>query len=418
MVDMLNDVYWVVLDCRRGCGYKLPFLWGAAMSRENNFDLLRLTAAIAVLVSHCYPLSGHAEPFQPFLGYGTLGNVAVAVFFSISGFLVTQSVQRHSTSVYLASRALRIFPALGVVLLFDVFVVGPIFTTLPIREYFDSRFFWAHLRSFFLFSLDTRLPGAFAAAPFPDYANGSLWTLPYEFFLYLLLPIAVALGLLGRKANLLLAITAVAGLVLERLGCFGLSYEHQGPEIVRSVYLYNFLELSAFFFVASSLWVYRDDIPLTLGGVFVLFALAYAGRQHMIVGYIAYALLVPYATLYLALNARSVLSLSRVGDLSYGIYIFAFPVQQSIVALFSNSISAGLLTALALPIVLLLAYGSFWLIEKPALSLKALMSRSLTRVRPFVIGGASEANLEARCTGDDEGSSERRTVSGGLAIWR
>lgn len=367
-------------------------------AQSNNFDLIRLIAATTVLIGHSYPLSGHTEPFQAFIGYGTAGNLAVAVFFSISGFLVTQSVQKHSTSTYLASRVLRIFPALGLVLLFDVFIVGPIFTTLSMPEYFDSYLFWAHLQSFFLFGLELRLPGAFAHAPFPDYANGSLWSLPYEVFLYLLLPIVATIGLLHRRANFILAVAAVTGLVLERLGCFGLSDKNLGPEIVRSVYLYNFLELCGFFFVASALWIYRSHVPLSLGGVLVFFVLAWAGRQ-MICGYVAYALLVPYATLYLALEVRSGISLSRVGDLSYGIYLFASPVQQSIVAVFHNSISATLLMVLALPIVLLLAYCSFWFVEKPALSLKALMSRPLTPIRPFEASVPGETDLEARRTG-------------------
>ncbi|MFC7556650.1 acyltransferase family protein [Pseudoroseomonas wenyumeiae] len=110
----------------------------AMTSKENNFDAIRLAAALLVLFSHSYPLTGSgADPIATNLGgYDTGGGIAVSMFFVLSGFLVYRSAERHDAGVYLRSRVLRIVPGLAVCLILSAFVLGPVFTNLSATQYF------------------------------------------------------------------------------------------------------------------------------------------------------------------------------------------------------------------------------------------------------------------------------------------
>ena len=155
---------------------------------HNNFDLLRLLAAISVLVSHSFSLTHSPdEPYYKYLGgYDTGGGIAVSVFFVISGFLVTRSLQSRSVENYLLARVLRILPALALVTLFETFVVGPIFFHGTLRQYFASGAL-DHLLNMFVFFMRLTIPGVFTDLPHPG-MNGSLWSIPAECTFYLLLP--------------------------------------------------------------------------------------------------------------------------------------------------------------------------------------------------------------------------------------
>src|SRR5437588_5762113 len=128
--------------------------------RRDNFGVLRLGAATAVLVSHAFGLTGRADPFRAVAGQ-TLGDAAVAVFFAISGFLVVGSWSRDPNLFrFLARRAKRIWPGLAVAVLFTAYVVGPLFTRLSVKDYLDSGGTHAFLS--WLVMLPThRLPGVF-----------------------------------------------------------------------------------------------------------------------------------------------------------------------------------------------------------------------------------------------------------------
>lgn len=339
--------------------------------RSNNFDIIRLIAATVVIVSHSYPLTGTAEPFIPYIVYANAGGLSVAVFFAISGFLVTRSVERNNVTDYMSARILRIFPGLFFALMFDALIVGPYFTTLPLKEYFAGYSFQAHIRSIFLFTLDTALPGVFEHNPFPTWVNGSLWSLPYEFLLYLFLPMIFIIGGLKRNSNWILFIFSITAYFLAKSGIVGLTYGNQGTPIFGSVYPYLVLEYAPFFIIGSSLWVYREKIPMSPAIIFILFALSWAGAN-MKGGYIFYCLLVPYTAIWAALRLPKV-NISKIGDISYGVYIYAFPVQQSIVAINNGKISPTSVTLITIPIVFSLAYISYRFIERPAMRLRVFL---------------------------------------------
>jgi len=164
-------------------------------SRDNNFNLMRFIAASMVLFGHCYPLSGspHQEPLSQ---YGiTFGYLAVDIFFITSGFLVARSLMiRQDIISFATARALRIFPALIVAVLFSVFVVGLAFTTLPADAFLKHPAVSTYLFNNITLVLQPTafvLPNVFESNPYKQSVNGSLWTLPWEMNMYILL------GMLG-----------------------------------------------------------------------------------------------------------------------------------------------------------------------------------------------------------------------------
>lgn len=135
---------------------------------HNNFDFIRFVAASFVLISHSYPLLGRSdEPFKAFVGYETGGEIAVAIFFVISGYLVTGSFLRsRSIGDYIRKRSLRLLPALFIVVVLSAFVLGPILSTLSLRDYVLHPQTWYYLRNCVLYT-GYHLPGVFAENPYP-----------------------------------------------------------------------------------------------------------------------------------------------------------------------------------------------------------------------------------------------------------
>ena len=168
--------------------------------RENNLDLLRFIAASMVFLSHGITLHGGGYPFGPFLGHTyTLASLAVAMFFVISGFLVTASWCRQPHILtYLQHRALRIFPALVISVLLTIAVLGPLITSLPLREYLEHPDAIRYLRNIVLYPGNKTLPGVFENNH-TIIVNGSLWTLAVEFCMYILVILLGITGLLQRR---------------------------------------------------------------------------------------------------------------------------------------------------------------------------------------------------------------------------
>ena len=331
---------------------------------SNNFDALRFWAALTVLWSHAVPLSYGTEQrellFSASGGQSTLGMVAVTFFFVISGYLITRSFERSSNAWrFVIARALRIMPALLVVLVLVAFVVGPLVTTLPLSQYLHSGapFDYVSLQATFLHFVDG-LPGVFAHNP-QSYVNGSLWTLRYEVECYVLVFALGVAGLLNRYLTLALYVGALAVLAVQDQNLvFGGAH---GPAM-------NFhLDFGAKF-LAGAL-VYQWQVPLK--GKLALFALAlvvpciFFGQLPM-----AQRILLPYAVMYLATGMPlRVPSPARWGDLSYGTYIYAWPVQQ-LVVLRSHQPHWLWTAIVSTPIVLLLAWLSWHFVEKGALARK------------------------------------------------
>jgi peptidoglycan/LPS O-acetylase OafA/YrhL len=344
--------------------------------RANNFDFLRFTLATLVVVSHCYLLTSlrHVDFLrtEPVLrvtrGQIDGGALAVDGFFLISGFLITHSWQhsRRPTD-YLRKRVLRIYPGFLAAVLFGICVVGPLGTT-DLRAYGSS----LHpLRTLYYMAqlVGPNLTPVFTNLPAPNQINGSLWTIRYEFWCYLLV---VALGLL----RLLPRRGLVLAFCLPVYAAYGVQAAlhlvlMQGREIRLLGAPDNYPRFLTYFLVGMVFYLYRDRVlrsrGLLLLSVGLLLAAAWAGR--------GLEAILPwcggYALFYTAFSpALRLHDFARYGDLSYGIYLYAFPIQQLVLYALHGNLSPPMLFALAFPVTVLFALLSWHLVEKPFLKKK------------------------------------------------
>jgi len=328
-------------------------------SRENNFDFIRMIAAVSVLFSHSYPLTYGENDNEPLFiltkCQTDFGIIAVNIFFIISGFLVTQSfIRKQTLADYFRSRILRIFPALIVMILLIVFVAGPLLTTLSVREYFYSNETYRYLTMMYVFndSEVQNLPGVFEKNPFHDTINGSLWTIRYELTCYIALPAVLLLFRKRPVASLLLT----AAVILIALNSFF------GPGYLIISFFTCFLSGSIFYLL-------RKKIPLHWFIAVCAAGLLITSVPLRILSY-TFPWLAGYLVIYLALIPKTSLTkFGKYGDFSYGIYIWAFPVQQ-VVAQSHSSYGSYFNAIVSFPFVLILAILSWHFIEKPSLRLK------------------------------------------------
>ena len=363
--------------------------------KRNNFDVIRLFAAVLVLVSHCYPLTGRkTEPFASYLGdFDTGGGWGVSIFFVISGFLVTRSVLERSVGIYLRSRMLRIVPALTFVSLFEILVIGPIFTKMPMRDYFFNPSTYFHLRNASVFWLNFSLPGVFVSNPVSGVVNGSLWTLPIESAFYVLLPILWVFGLL-KPERIILLLSGVALWLAFGIIQLDWDWTNQGGILFAGGPTYSTIKEGVFFLLGACLWIHRDRIPIT-GGLAVCCVLLLVIFAYQKASLVAMYVALPYLVIYVAVTEKVRFPFyERIGDLSYGTYLFAYPVQQAIVATSANAIGPRLLAAIALPLTLMLAMFSWHSIERPILAIRhgGRYHRSLTNDEPETMMGSATSS--------------------------
>ncbi len=326
-------------------------------SGRNNFHWLRLFAALMVIYGHSYAITKETggDLFLLLVKYRFAGGIAVEVFFLISGFLITASMTRSSLAHYLWARFLRIFPALTVCIVFSTFALGPLLSTDS--NYWHEAGTWRYLyNNTLLLATEYWLPGVFQQLP--DKAiNGALWSLLLEVRLYLVVAGLSLAGLLPRRFfNTFIIASFVAAYFAV-------------PQI-RALDRYSaWVSCTAFFAAGSFVWVNRHEIRLTIMGVVVVLLLA-AALHHSEHFFVAYFVALTYLTFYLAF----VPDIPHIGkrDLSYGVYLYGWPVQQC-VQLSIPGTGAITNTLIASAVCLLLAYASWEWIERPCLNLKRLV---------------------------------------------
>jgi len=350
---------------------------GGSVERHNNFDVLRLVAAVSVIFSHAFLIGEGTQDPEPLYwvtgGQTVLGVVGVFVFFTISGYLVSQSFEATGSPLrFLAKRGLRIYPGLLACLMVSAFVMGPLVTNLPFGAYLRSSAVYAYVVSNFAMILPTNtLPGVvFTGYSAGSVVDGPLWTLPSEVAMYLML---CALGVLG-----ILRLRVIVPLLLIGIGA-----------------LWFDTASSAYFFIGSALWLlpffaagmalYRlRDRPILHGAIAVaaLAGLVVSAWLH------AFILLFPifgsYLVIYLAF-ARwlPLVKAARFGDLSYGLYIYGWPIEQWLTRLHGGTLAWPTLFALALPLSAAAAFLSWHIVESRALRLKPANLRGSARRGPL-----------------------------------
>jgi peptidoglycan/LPS O-acetylase OafA/YrhL len=329
----------------------------------NNFDFIRLAAATFVIISHSYALtmgSSTAEPLFTLTGGMSLGCLSVFTFFTMSGFLITKSWMSNQSIIrFIKGRSLRIFPGLAATTLITTFLIGPLNTGLSVSEYFSSLETWSYLACITIYGMRYSLPGVFMSNPFSGLVNGSLWTLPGEFTFYIVVLLSGAFGLLEKRKFLVLIPHFLS------IGYCAWQVNTTGVVPLQLVwYIY--------FSSGAILYIYREAIVRDWR--------IFAGLSLLLLGSIAthsnYNLYVfmfslPYMVIYFAfLPIKGLNSFGKYGDFSYGIYIYAFPIQQTIIHFTKGSLIPIEVAIYTLFIVVPIAVLSWHLIELPALRRK------------------------------------------------
>jgi peptidoglycan/LPS O-acetylase OafA/YrhL len=329
----------------------------------DNFTLLRLALALAVVVSHAASVGTGRhmdEPLHALTGY-TLGEHGVNGFFAVSGFLVAMSWDRRGGALpFAAARLLRVFPGLIAAVLVTTFCIGLSMTRWSAADYLTNARTW----SFVWTTTATFKSAGVLPAVFEDNAlrwpMSTVWTLRYELYCYAGL---LAYGMLGgfRRPAAMLAGAALAASALVVLGALGPIAK--SPE--------TSLRLPLIFACGALAWLYRDRIPLSLGVVAASIA-ALPLAALLLPPLYAPALFVVSAYVFLYVALAPGLSHPRLeppGDISYGVYLYGWPVQQTLQALFPSQSGWTMLPA-AVAATCGLAALSWLLVEKPALRLK------------------------------------------------
>ncbi|MCR5214570.1 MAG: acyltransferase [Eubacterium sp.] len=302
---------------------EIKTLGDISKGRDNNLALVKLIAAILVIYSHSYPITGHGEDLISRISNGQMGwgSFAVSIFFFYGGFLIMKSAERRNTfGGYFKARCLRIFPQLWMVVLACVFVVGPIFTSLSPGDYFSDFGTWKYLLNG-VFVLVHELPGVFTNNIYGATVNGPLWTLPVEFICYILCFIYFKLGLAKEKKTLIAApIVFIGG-----IGAWLI--------LASSPLLQSMFRPMMFFFIGMAYYILRDKIRVRLGIVIIALALMIIS---LVFGFyfVAIYLTLPYILVYVGFGLPfSTDKWMRHFEVSYGAYLTAWPVQQILMSL-------------------------------------------------------------------------------------
>lgn len=352
------------------------------------FDFMRITLAVGVVGWHAFQLSRtDGAEAGPGLAW-VLSYSILIMFFGLSGFLIAASAMRLSLKNFLINRGLRIFPALAVEVILSAMVLGPLFTTLPLDEYFTHKQFFLYFMNLLGF-VYFFLPGVFNG----EWVNGSIWTVPYEIACYAVISVLIYFQLLKKRwiVVVLSILILLIQVVLELSGYRGRTeYAHSISDFVRlfpdTLVAWLFHDrgskLLVSFTVGIAFYLYRYSIPYSkiLFAASILFMIVaesigqWSDEVHPISNLF---MVVPglYVVMFLGLSKLPTLPMLHRGDYSYGIYLYGWPFTQATKFLFPEYSKNGVfLFAACMVPTILFAAASWHLIERPILQLRKKFS--------------------------------------------
>ena len=376
--------------------------WQAAKGRPAGFDLLRITLAIAVILWHsiavCYGLASEQWFYSGFLK--PLVWFVVPAFFALSGFLVAGSLERNNLPSFVALRVIRIFPALTAEIAISAILIGPLFTALPLSQYFTAPDFFRYFLNA-IGDIHFYLPGVFTDLPVPNMVNNQLWTVPHELECYLAISAAALIGLTKRRRLFLFAVLFIvtAFALRDALGDKPASPAAPPGRMLVLAFLCGvalFLNRTR---IASSHWLF-----LTAAGGFY-FSVLVSTRA----GEDLAALFVAYVTVYLGLLNFRIGPIAKLVDYSYGVYLYGFPVQQTIAQLMPDYRVWYINFGLSLMVTFVFAMVSWHLLESKVMVRKkriiAFVSTLGGQARNQIMGRLGLAHSSLR--GTHVGSASR-----------
>lgn len=326
--------------------------------KSENLNFLKFIAALLVIISHAYPLTGAGKSDMVYYfskSAFTLGAFAVAIFFFSSGYFVTKSIIRKEGKGFWKGRIVRIYPPLITVILVSIFVLGPIVTTLPLKDYFLNATTYKYLLYLVMFPV-YYLPGVFESNPFKGCVNGALWTIILEMICYLALWLMFKLGVFkNKKLFKVLSILFVLSMLVLFCGKIEIIVKYSG-----------YLRPACIFVIGAIYAIYSDEIKPVL----MLFLIAIAAWIILVItgfGNIAMILVFPYI-LYCVIFAKYQVPdfLSKTGEISYSVYLVGFPIQQ---LMYQIGVGRSVITNVASSIIvsIVVGFALYLTVERPTL---------------------------------------------------
>ena len=332
----------------------------------NNFALLRLAAAASVVVSHSFLLATGDPLAQPLAGMTryNLGQHAVNVFFVLSGIMVAGSLDRSATIARFAlARALRILPGLAVCILVTALVFGSFVTVHPWADYVSDLRTYIYVEQTLVFGkVSAHLPGVFETNPLPLSVNEPLWTLKYEVLCYAGLAL-MAVGGAWRSER---AFRIVLGLSL--LVCVLVTITKLGPN--GATITDNVARFWLCFGIGLCFYRYRARLVLSWPVLSAIGILWWFGRATSLEPALTFVLAGYGAVMLAALPVGGLRHWANRTDLSYGVYIYGWPVSQILVWAMPG-IAGAMLAGFSLALAALLGFLSWTWVERPSLGARA-----------------------------------------------
>ena len=337
------------------------------------FDHLRIGLSLSILLWHSfsnsYGLSYVASlpsfPIPPLL------SSLLPMFFGLSGFLVMGSALRvGNVKTFLTYRSLRIAPALFTEIAVSALILGPILTTLPLKQYFLDPTFFEYFGSL-IGRVRLTLPGVFTDNPTPEFVNLALWTVGPELLCYVAMTALMVTGYYKNRVALAAITIAYCAICLLS---DNLSDGHVGEVLPPRILVFSFL-------FGAVLFAFRDRVVHSRSLAAISFVAAtcliFVGQQLDTIApsYVAVPMYV-YTIAVIGLTQLPEMPFFRRGDYSYGIYIYGFPIQQTVAYLLPSHREWWINFGISLPITLVIAAMSWHLIERPFLSLRKFFKSS------------------------------------------
>ncbi|WP_299132142.1 acyltransferase [uncultured Tenacibaculum sp.] len=325
--------------------------------KNNNLDLMRVILAIMVIVGHCIALNGDTknwvDPIQYFFKYTHSGSLAVKLFFVISGLVVTNSyLSKRDDFYFVVSRFFRIIPLLFFILFFTVFLLGPFLSTSSFNEYISHPNTLSYLWKNLIFDTQYYLKGVFLNNIYPNAVNGSLWSLRYEIACYIVL--FSSFLILGKRDKKLLNIPVLL-IIIDSILPKSFLFGFLGANVDINLTPFSFA-LGVFLAINSKKISITINTVLSFGLLYFVFKTSYINHTLLIIFF-------SVLLIYLSSN-KHILKIRLKYDVSYGIYLWGFLVQQTLFY-YLGTIYAGLHCLIAILISGALAILTYIIIEKP-----------------------------------------------------
>lgn len=347
------------------------------ISKENNYNILRIIGAVAVIYGHMYILMGGAAPVLYANEISALGFKMLMV---LSGYMVTQScIYDSKITHYIVKRSFRIIPALFFYTVIAICVIGPLFTTVPLKEYFAHEITWKYFYNVLLIP-HFQLPAVFASNPYPYAVNGSLWGLPVEVSCYIIVyfVLVILCKIKWRKAAFSVF---TAGICILRL-C-AIQFFPEKSFVLLGTDWFRALALFPYFFIGALFAVTEIKKLCSIQIAFVLFMLSVAFRSNVyVVNELLAMLIIPYMVISIGECSKPKFSTwFRHTDITYGLFLWGFAVQQILIQIIvvNKQIipNVNVMFVLSLFVSIILAFITWFCIEKPAAGLMRIILNKL-----------------------------------------